>query len=86
MPNGDSGGGECNLACQTKIIINGGNTARILESTCEGLQHFFNNGGKLHHSPALIKALNDIESQAIEVQKLALKAVGYTGPVGKMLE
>jgi hypothetical protein len=84
MPdNGDPG---CNLACQTKIIINGGNVARILESTCEGLQHFFSNGGSLQHSLALIKALNDIESQAIEVQKLALKATGYTGPVGKMLQ
>lgn len=78
---------NCNLACQTKIVINGGTASRILESTCEGLQHFFNNGGKLQHSDSIIALLNEIEDKAIALQKLVLKAgMGYSGPTGKLLE
>lgn len=76
----------CDLACQTKIIINGGTASRIIESTCEGLQHFFNNGGKLKHSGRIIALLNEIEDKAIDLQKMALReGVGYSGPTGKML-
>lgn len=77
----------CDLSCQTKIIINGGSAARLIESTCEGLQHFFNNGGKLRNSPRIIALLNNLEDTAIELQKMVVKeGVGYSGSTGKMLE
>lgn len=105
---------ECDLACQTKIIINGGTAARLLaakgyatasaiiESTCEGLQHFFRSGGRLKTSGKIIHLLNEIEDaaisavgdddgsinkMAIEIQKAVVKeGVGYSGPTGKMLQ
>lgn len=76
----------CDLSCQTKIIINGGSASQLIESTCEGFQHFFNNGGKLQRSQEIIALLNEIEDKAVELQKLALKeGIGYSGPTGKML-
>lgn len=77
---------SCDLACQTKIIINGGSAAALIEAQCEGFQHFFNNGGKLKHSVEIIALLNDIEDKAVELQKLALKGMGYTGATGNMLD
>lgn len=76
---------ECDLACQTKIIINGGNAAKLIEQSCEALQHFFNNGGKLKSGAKLIDALNALEDGAVDLQKQVLDQVGYKGKVGKML-
>lgn len=84
MADGGAGGG-CDLACQTKIIINGGNASKLIEQSCEALQHFFSNGGKLKNSTEIISLLNQLENGAVDLQKLVLKSVGYTGPVGKML-
>lgn len=84
MSNGNEPG--CDLACQTKIIINGGNASKLIEQTCEGLRHFFNSGGKLKHSDKVIKALNDLEDGAVALQKLVLReGIGYQGDAGKML-
>ena len=85
MSNGDPQPG-CDLACQTKIIINGGTASRLIESSCEGLQHFFNNGGKLKDGPKLIDALNALEDGAVELQKLVMKEIGFAGKTGKMLQ
>ena len=77
----------CDLACQTKIIINGGNAAKLIETTCEALQSFFSQGGKLKHSQDIIALLNQLEDGAVSLQKLVLReGAGYTGDVGKMLQ
>ncbi len=86
MSNGDPGG-ECSLACQTKIIINGGNAASLIEQTCEAVQHFTSNGGKIKNSHELIEKLNNLENDAVALQKFFLReCVEYTGPTGKMLD
>jgi len=77
---------ECDLACQTKIIINGGTASRLIEASCEGLQHFFNNGGTLKSGAKLIDALNEIEDAAVNLQKLVLDEINYKGKTGKMLQ
>ncbi len=84
MSSTDPGG--CDLACQTKIIINGGNVSKLVEQSCEAIQHFTSNGGKLKHGADLIAQLNAMEDSAVELQKLVLKATGYSGPTGKMLQ
>jgi len=86
MPIDPPNDGECDLACQTKIIINGGNASALIEQACETFQHFFNNGGKLKNSGEIIALLNELEDGAVKLQKLLLKSVGYTGPTGKMLQ
>jgi len=77
----------CELACKTKIIINGGNAANLIEQSCEALQFYFNAGGEFPHDEGekLIMRLNLLENDAVELQKAVLKAIGYNGPVGKML-
>ncbi len=78
----------CDLSCKTKIIINGGNAANLIEQSCEALQFFFSNGGAFdgNEGEHLIKRLNDLEDGAVELQKAVLKFTGYSGPVGKMLQ
>jgi hypothetical protein len=82
----DGGAGGCDLACQTKIVLNGGNAAKLIEQSCEALQHFFNNGGKLKNSTEVISLLNSLEDSAVSLQKLVIKSVGYEGTVGKLLQ
>lgn len=88
MPDGGgTGGGQCDLACQTKIIINGGNSSKLIETSCEALQHFFSQGGKLKNSTEVIALLNQLEDGAVKLQKLVLRqGVEYHGPVGDLLE
>lgn len=77
----------CDLACQTKIIINGDNAANLISTACEAIQHFTSNGGRLKHGDKVIALANELEDKAVEFQKFVLReAVGYSGPVGKMLE
>ena len=76
----------CDLACQTKIIINGDNAANLISTACEAIQHFTSNGGKLKHGDQVIQMANELEDLAVEFQKFVLRdAVGYDGPTGKML-
>lgn len=85
MANGDPI--ECDLACQTKIIINGGNAANLIEQTCEAFQAYISAGGKLKHGPELIAKLNVLENGAVELQKFFLReCVGYKGEVGELLK
>jgi hypothetical protein len=82
----DESDGDCNLACQTKIILNGGNIAGIATTTHAALDNFFKKGGSFKGGKKLIGLLNDIEDKIVEAQALAAKGMGYDGPVGKMLE
>lgn len=82
----DNGGTECDLACQTKIILNGGNIAGVATSNQQSIVAFFAAGGKMKNGPKLIKLLNKIEDDVVEAQKLIAECTDYTGPTGKMLE
>jgi len=78
---------ECDLACQTKIIINGDNAANLISTACEAIQHYTSNGGKLKHGEEVIRLANELEDKAVEFQKYVLReAVGYKGDAGKMLQ
>jgi len=76
--------GGCDLACKTKIIINGGNAASILTTTNDALKTFFQDGGQLKEGHRLIALLNTIEDKAVEFQNLVLEQVGFTGETGKL--
>lgn len=77
--------GGCDLACKTKIIINGGNASGILATTNDALKAFFREGGQLKDGHKIIKLLNVIEDHAVDLQKAVLEDIGFTGETGKML-
>jgi len=85
MPD-DNGGTECDLACQTKIILNGGNLAGIATSNQQSFVSFFANGGKMKHGQKLIEMMNKAEDDLVAIQKFAKDCMGYDGPTGRMLE
>lgn len=70
----------CDLACQTKIIINGDVAAKILETTCEAIERHLAGGGKLPRGLEMIVLLNQIENDAFKLQRMFLESVGFTGP------
>lgn len=70
----------CDLACQTKIIIDGDMIAKVLEVTCEALERFFDHGGELQNAAALHDKLIKLENDAYKFQRAALEAMGYSGP------
>ncbi len=87
MPDDFDPQDPCDLACQTKIILNGGNIAGITASNQQAFVIYFNSGGKLTHGgKKLIQMMNKLEDDAVEVQKFAKDCMGYDGPTGKMLE
>ena len=76
----------CDLACQTKIIINGDTISGILNATCEGVKFAFERGVKITNGPEIITLLNKMEDEARQVQAMVLKGTGYSGAVGGMLK
>lgn len=75
----------CTLACQTKIILNSGNIVGVSTANNSAIrrmkpEHFDSLDGN-----EVIKLLNRMEDDAVKVQKLLIKGVGYDGEVGKML-
>lgn len=76
----------CDLACKTKIIINGGNVARLLDVLCYEIEHARDADQEISTGEEMIKILNRMEDDACKVQKLFLQGIGYDGPVGKMLQ
>lgn len=85
MPNGEPPT-LCDLACQTKIIINGDSVSGILNAACEGVKFAFDHGAKLSNGPEIVALLNKMEDEACQVQKMILAGIRYTGPTGKMLQ
>jgi len=77
---------QCDLACQTKIIINGDSVSGLVEAACEGFQHAFDNGATFSNKDEIIALLNRMEDDARQLQRLLLTGVNYTGPVGGMLQ
>lgn len=74
----------CDLACRTKIIINGDSISGLLGAACEAVKTL--DPQQIKHGHAIIALLNAMEDQAVQVQRLVLDSVGYSGPVGKMLQ
>lgn len=74
----------CDLACRTKIIINGGNTANMLNELCY-LVKDFPGDVDIPTGEALIKLLNKMEDDAGQAQRLFLEGVGFSGPWPKAL-
>jgi hypothetical protein len=77
---------ECDLACKTKIIINGGNTAALVTTACTALEYMTNEEIAKLNGEKIIEILNRMEDDAIQVQRLILKGTGYRGPTGKMYQ
>lgn len=78
MPNGAPP--DCDLACQTKIIIDGGLAGRVFDETCSGLYYFFENGGKLHDGQRVLEQLIKAENEAFKFMRIALEEMGHEGP------
>lgn len=77
---------SCDLACQTKIIINGGNIRGIMRGNVAAMERFKDEEFKRLDGTKAIQLLNRMEDDAVELQKLIKDAANYTGPTGKMLE
>jgi hypothetical protein len=86
MPD-DPGFEPCDLACQTKQILNSGNIAGVTQTTFRSLDLFYARGGTMPKGgKRLIQLMNKLEDDAVAVQKLACELMGYSGEVGKMLQ
>ena len=77
---------SCNLACQTKIILNGANVSGIARANRFVIERMTDAEFNALDGDEAIKLLNRMEDDAVKVQKLLVKAANYTGPTGKMLE
>lgn len=76
---------DCDLACQTKIIIDGGLAARVFDETCSGLYYFFEQGGKLRDGKRVLEQLIKAENEATKFMRVALEEMGHDGPWPKAL-
>jgi hypothetical protein len=77
---------ECDLACQTKIIINGDMVGKVTEVTCEAIERFLDKGGKFRDGKRLVKLANTLEDAAFAFQRAVLEEMGFTGPWPHSLE
>lgn len=74
----------CDLACKTKIIINGGNSANLLQELCYVVKSLPVEQD-ISTSDKLIQLLNRIEDDVCQAQRLFLQGIGYNGPFPKAL-
>lgn len=75
--------------CKAKIVLDGGNGARLVESVCETVQSLSDEQIELLTDEAaypIIKKLNKIEDLAIEAQKMLIKIIDYDGPLPGFLK
>lgn len=84
MSNGN-GEPACDLACQTKIIIDGGLAGQVFIETCYGLDHFFEAGGTLRNGQRVLEQLIKAENEAFKFMRIALEEMGHEGPWPKAL-
>ena len=75
----------CDLACRTKIIIDGGLAEKVFSETCYGLQQFFAQGGKLKDGQKVLDQLVIAENEAFKFMRVALEEMGHQGPWPKAL-
>lgn len=71
------GGAAC-----AKIILNGLNTSSLTKNAVSILNPEYT---VLENEREIIAHLNKMEDMAVDLQKMILKGLGYSGPVGKML-
>lgn len=76
----------CDLACKTKIIINGDNVARLAETLCEQIEYFRDHDLPFDNGQGIINALNEAEDAVCKAQRLFIKGAGYDGPLPKALQ
>lgn len=67
-------------ACEAKIILNGGVSARVLDETCTSIYGFVEDGGKFPDALKLVKMANDIEDRVFKFQREVLEQQGFKGP------
>lgn len=79
-------GDPCDLACKTKIIINGDNVAKIVETLCEQIEYAREHNIPILKGPEIIHQLNIAEDAVCKAQALFLRGIGYNGEVGHMLQ
>lgn len=70
----------CDLACKTKIIIDGGLAGNVFYEMCEGLQRFFAAGGELRDGKRVLDQLAKAEDEAFKFMRVALEEMGHQGP------
>ena len=70
----------------TKIIINGGNAARLLDTACQAIQYLDAGEAAALPEEEIIRILNRMEEDAARVQNLILNGVKYKGARGKLLD
>ncbi len=75
----------CDLACTTKIIIDGDLAGSIFTSTCEGIDKFLAAGGKFKNGQRVLEQLIKAEDEAFKFQRTALEEMGFNGPWPKCL-
>lgn len=71
---------ECDLSCQTKIIIDGGLAQQVFSETCAGLYQFFERGGELGNGHRVLNQLIKAENEAFKFMRVALEEMGHHGP------
>lgn len=79
MSNGDPDP-ICDLACQTKIVIDGGLTGKVFEETCYGIKSFLSAGGTFRDGSRVLAQLIKAENEAFKFMRIALEEMGYEGP------
>lgn len=74
----------CDLACKTKIILNGSNAASILNKLCYIVEEMTVDQD-ITTGEELIKLLNKIEDDSLRAQRLFLEGIGFRGPWPKSM-
>lgn len=76
------------VPCQAKIVLDGDSVSALVEASCESVQHFFTQGGKFSQVgyDKVIGHINRMEEMAVDLQKMILKEMGYSGPLPKHLQ
>jgi hypothetical protein len=72
-------------ACDTKIILNGDVTARVLDSICERIDKFVADGHKFPDALKLVNMANKLEDDAFAFAKEVMKQIGFQGPWPKSM-
>lgn len=74
------------LACKTKIIIDGQNLIGLTSAVCEATDALSPELLTDQTAYPIIECLNKAEAAVIEAQKLLLETVEYDGPLPKFLK
>jgi len=76
----------CDAACQAKIRLNGARIVYGLQATLAEVNRHTTNDGVLKHGEEMIKLLNKMEDLSDEFASMAIKDIGYAGPLNRSLD